>query len=191
MVGSHQKKFIFFHLYKVAGSSLRHVLEKYQDFKAPKHFPPSRWINKHGRRLFDSYYTFAFVRNPWDWQVSLYFYMLKDKKHHQHDLAKSFRNFDEYIDWRVHHDCKSQYLWLSDNYDENSPISLNFVGRFEALHEDFNWLANHLNIQGVIPHLNKSDHVSYKQYYNHLTWKMIEDAYAIDIKTFNYQNDFL
>ena len=47
MIGSHKNKFIFFHLYKVAGTSMRGVLNNYQEFdRTPPHIKPSEYINK-------------------------------------------------------------------------------------------------------------------------------------------------
>ena len=191
MIGSHRKKFIFFHLYKVAGTSLRNILTPYQDFSMSKHDNPSMFLNKFGRELYDKYYTFAFVRNPWDWQVSLYFYMLKDVSHHQHNLMKSFNgDFSKYIYWRVNEDCKPQYMFLSENNDLISPITLDFIGRFESLNDDFNKIKNNLSLDGSLPHLNKTNHKKYKEYYTPETWSMIEKAYKIDIDHFGYNENY-
>ena len=48
------------------------------------------------KKVFEEYFKFGFVENPWDWQVSLYTFMLKDAKHHQHEFVKSLKDFDEY-----------------------------------------------------------------------------------------------
>ena len=45
--------------------------------------------------LFQSYFKFAFVRNPWSWQVSLYEFGKQDTKHFQHELLNKF-DFRDY-----------------------------------------------------------------------------------------------
>ena len=86
MTGSHSKKFIFFHLYKVAGCSLVNAIAPFADFRSehPHTKPFEVLADPEGKKLFEEYYTFAFVRNPWDWQVSLYEFMRGDDSHFQH-----------------------------------------------------------------------------------------------------------
>ena len=43
--------------------------------------------------------------------------MLKDKNHHQHKLIKGFKDFDEYIDWRVNKDLHLQKDFFYDILD--------------------------------------------------------------------------
>ena len=187
MIISDSKKFIFFHLYKTAGTSLSHILNKYKNPQQDsKHYKVGDYIKIMGREKYDNFFTFGFVRNPWDWQVSLYHYMLMDKGHFQHKLVKSFKNYDDYIDWRVHEDCKPQYTFFSEGVDLTSPITLDFVGRFQKLNEDVNFIKNKLYIDGNLPHLVKSNHTHYKDYYNEKTKKIISEAYAKDIEFFNY-----
>src|SRR4051812_8912952 len=125
MILSHEKKFIFIHIYKVAGTSIRRLLDKYNDKKFSD-FPVTDnikfWFARHYRPLsgyslehvrakeiqemispgqFEEYFKFSFVRNPWDWQVSLYHFMLQDKTHRQHKLIRKMKNFDEYLNWRI------------------------------------------------------------------------------------------
>ena len=186
MILSDKKKFIFFHLYKTAGTSLSQVLKKYANPTTMKHYKVGPYLKEHGREKYDKFYTFGFVRNPWDWQVSLYYYMLMDRGHFQHQLVKSFKTYEDYLDWRVHEDCKPQYTFFSENSDVSSPITLNFVGKFEKLQDNFNLLKNKLGIEGIMPHLVKTNHKPYKEFYDEKTKKMIGDAYEKDVKYFNY-----
>tara|TARA_R110000824_G_scaffold282940_4_gene471213 strand:- start:7618 stop:8274 length:657 start_codon:yes stop_codon:yes gene_type:complete len=191
MIVSHTKKFIFFHLYKVAGTSIRKSLEKY---KAPintvPHIKPAlvkdQLFNGYkGEFLLKEYFKFSFVRNPWDWQVSLYFFMLRDKAHWQYNIIKNM-NFEEYLDWRVNEDCKPQYMFLSENADLTSPINIDFIGKYEYLNSDFNKICEVLNLDSQLPHLNKTNHQNYTTYYTDKTRKMVEEAFKIDIDYFGY-----
>src|SRR4051794_37346885 len=110
MLLSYEHRFIFIHVYKVAGTSVVAALEPFA------HRPEKLFVNRllskfnhllgthltwphhklkifndHVKALdlkralpaaiFDNYFKFAFVRNPWDWQVSLYHYMKQESKH--------------------------------------------------------------------------------------------------------------
>ena len=81
MLISKQKKFVFVHVQKTGGTSLRQVLKS--------HAPDARkWHGKHGhasdaiaeigRAEWERYFSFAFVRNPWDRLVSWYA-MIQDR----------------------------------------------------------------------------------------------------------------
>ncbi len=133
--------------------------------------------------IFNSYYKFAFVRNPWDWQVSLYFYMRKTKRHFQHDLIKNM-SFEEYIFWRVNHDLVSQSAQIGDGQGK---ILVDFIGRFENMKTDFENICVSLSIDARLPHKNRSRHAPYQEYYNARTSQMVKEAFAEDIARFNYE----
>lgn len=199
---SHSKKFIFFHNYKVAGSSISNVLSKYEPHywirtvlraaRYKTYHPALANFTQHAsaidvRKLvdpetFDSYYKFTFVRNPWDWQVSLYHYMLQKKNHFQHDLIKGM-NFEDYIDWRVNHNLKTQCQRFKDS-DGNTLVD--FIGRFENLEDDFGKVCDLLSIERRLPHKNPSKHQTYRDYYNDRTRELVRDAFADDIALFDY-----
>jgi hypothetical protein len=208
MILSHSKKFIFVHVYKVAGISIRQVLQPYHDMTA-KDFPWymnlkfkigdryqlfSDWAINHIRAReikkylpvneFNEYFKFCFVRNPWDWQVSLYHFMLQYKKHPQHKLIANMKTFDEYIEWRIENDFELQKDFI---YDENDNILMDFVGRFESLQEDFNEICLRLEIPTVeLPYANKSSHKPFREYYNAHTIRLVREAFREDIELLNY-----
>ncbi len=208
MILSHQKKFIYIHVYKVAGTSIRSVLQEYDDMKKSD-FPLnenikfnlgkrftflSRWAIDHIKlkrvrellpeNVFNDYFKFAFVRNPWDWQVSLYHYMLQYKVHPQHKLISKMKSFDEYIEWRINEDLELQKDFL---YDDEGNLLVDYVGKFENLQEDFNTICTRIPIsQSALPVANTSKHTHYKEYYNKHTRDLISKAFKKDIETFNY-----
>ncbi|MBZ9632350.1 sulfotransferase family protein [Salegentibacter sp. LM13S] len=207
MVISHSKKFIFIHNYKVAGTSIQHALDCFNNnnsidvnfYKRLKTFlgiPPSFYSKtfpghikanelrtRIPSKIFNSYYKFGFVRNPWDWQVSLYTFMLMEKNHHQHELIKSFKNFDEYIDWRVHNDLRLQKSFF---YSDDEFL-MDFVGKFESLNADFQKICDHLSIKSDLPYLNSSrKEKEFLHFYSKASLEMIDQAFREDISLFGY-----
>src|SRR3989339_698747 len=114
MITSHSHKFIFIHVYKVAGSSMESVLNKYEPryvyfikkiyrklgWNISDHITAMELRNKINVNIFNNYFKFAFVRNPFDWQVSLFCFARKNKKHHQHEMINKM-TFDFYIDYII------------------------------------------------------------------------------------------
>jgi hypothetical protein len=206
---SHRKQFIFLHNYKVAGTSIRGALKKYNNRSFlvsafpdqvrfltnsfPKvyskdfdHHVSARDLQKQiSSDIFDSYYKFGFVRNPWDWQISLYRYMLKRPNHAQHEIAKGFKDFKEYLDWRVHEDLNLQKEFF---FSEDGENLTDFIGKMETLNSDFDKICKQINVNASLSHLNpsrkKDDPIS--NYYDEDDVQLIAEAFAEDIKLFDY-----
>lgn len=209
MVISHSKKFLFVHNYKVAGTSLRRSLRRFdvkswlksplQDkwlmisgqapkifsYNFPTHDTALELKEKLPTEVFDSYYKFGFVRNPWDWQVSLYYFMLKNKKHYQHELISSMKDFDEYIRWRVKNEVRLQKRFFFDN---DGTCIVDYIGKIENLEEELQKIGDTLGVKLRMHHLNKSrDDNKYKKMYTQETLDMVTKAFAEDIETFGYE----
>src|SRR5690606_19997000 len=87
MILSHRYKFIFICNGKTGTSSIESVLLPYheghefevgvQGLFHKKHIPPTALKGILGERVWEEYFVFCFVRNPWDWFVSQYFWNQK------------------------------------------------------------------------------------------------------------------
>ncbi len=203
MIISHSKKFIFVHVFKVAGNNIRTELNKYNHTRSKKNtflsfiglypsiyssdFDSHITANDIRRRLnpkiFNAYYKFAFVRNPWDWQVSLYHYTKQNKDHFQHNIIKDM-SFDEYLHWRVNYDQRHQKDFV---YNERGELLVNFIGKLENLQNDFDLVCTKLKIpKRKLTVKNSSIHKDYRYYYNEELIKLVQEAFAEDIRLFNY-----
>jgi hypothetical protein len=206
MLLSRKHKFIFIHVYKNAGTSITNALLPFaagkwqwlasRAFKKlnvsapfdpspfPMHSKAPEIMQAMGREAFDSYFSFAIVRNPWDWQVSLYNYMRKDPIHPQHELAKTFGSFDEYIRWR----CKEEVRYQKDFiYSDDNQLLVDFVGRFERLDEDFHTICSRIGITASLPKLNVSNETPYRKFYTEETQDLVRRAFDPDIKLLGYE----
>jgi uncharacterized protein YozE (UPF0346 family) len=132
---------------------------------------------------YDKFYTFAFVRNPWDWEVSFYHYVLSRKNHAQHEQVKAMGNFEKYIEWKVNSNIDLQKNFVTD---DSGKVIVDFIGRYENLSEDFQIVCDKLNLNASLPHANKSQRKTYQKYYNPHTRKVLEECYQEDIEFFNY-----
>lgn len=203
MLISEKYKFIFIHIYKNAGTSINGALLPFtssipflpvllskfrirlrQSQPYESHIHTSELIKKLGEERFKSYYSFAFIRNPWDWQVSLYSFMLKDKTHRQHNLISDFKEFEEYIEWR----CRKEIRYQKDFiYNDDGKLLVNFVGRYENLEDDFRTVCSEIGVSRKLPKLNVSDKKPYQEYYNRKTIALVKEAFSPDIELFEYE----
>lgn len=207
MLISEKHRFIFIHIYKNAGTSItaallpfatniwlyraNSILRKY-GISIPHYVDPhpyeghitaSELISRIGQSTFRTYFSFAIVRNPWDWQVSFYTFMLRNTHHHQHELTKNFRNFDEYIKWRCTEELRYQKDFV---FSPDGTKLVDFIGRYEQLEDDFRSICSRIGISTHLPRLNVSKMKPYRDYYNKETIELVQRTFAPDIELFGY-----
>ncbi len=209
---NHKKKFIFFHLYKCGGKSLRKVLneeingsEELQGVHSlPRdmrfHFEKNLSLKK-----YDSYYKFTIIRNPFDFLVSTYFYAKKHKNHFMHiEIERRNMTMEEFIPYymnlRIQHfkvapigrpfgsnKVVTLMDWITDT---NGDEIVDFIGKLEDIDKDQKIIFEKLGLPSqVIPVLDKSQirENDYRQYYTDKSREMVEKYFAKDLKRFNYE----
>jgi hypothetical protein len=205
MLISYHKKFLFVHIFKTAGTSITNCLSPF--CYRPESTRPSNWIaflstnwkkihqvpiKKHATvleirtliapEIFDRVFKFTFVRNPWDWQVSLYHYILEHPENCGHAETKAMGSFRNFVFSRE----KSDFTQTGCLVDEAGKLLVDFVGRFENLEVDFQTICNRVGINATLPHINKSDRLGYRDYYDEETRALTARLYAEDIERFGY-----
>ena len=172
MIVSSQRQFVFVHIFKTAGTSIKRAIRRYampawheganfvfKRIGIPQFGPPSRGdhfnasdlIGEIGRKEFNRFFSFAFVRNPWDWELSHYRYICKHPSHRDHEEVAKLGHFSEYARWRCDGRFHSQESFLL----HNGQMVLDFVGRFENLESDFGHVCRQLHIPFRLPRLNR------------------------------------
>jgi hypothetical protein len=135
-------------------------------------------------------YKFAFIRNPYDRTVSLYFYMKKIK---EIPLDESFLRFCQRL---VSQGCPPlgiyNYVGLSQCHPQVRWLEhtkLDFIGRFENIEQDFQGLLDGLNLEQItLSKLNENrfEHQNYDDYYCPTSKAIVEEFYQEDFQAFNY-----
>jgi hypothetical protein len=161
-------------LYSLRGYNHGHI--KARELKAP--LPPD---------VFDTFFKFAFVRNPWDWQVSIYHYIRQRTDHPDHEFYRSLHTFDAYLDWQIN--TKGAELQSEFVLSESGDMLVDFVGRYERLAEDFAAVCDRIGIECCLPHVNRSSHGDFRDYYTPDMRELVEEVYKADIELFGYQFD--
>lgn len=218
MIISHSHRFIFFHVAKTGGMSIRSTLQAYGE--EPERFkikrPPQLKAGKPNpfyevwealllhataadtrqelpAEVFNTYYKFAIVRNPWDWQVSMYHFILKETTHIKHELVKGMSGFEEYLEWVIEtpkpYPKGATKLQRDVITDGEGKLLVDFVGRYETLAQDFARICGRIGVQAQLPHVNRSARCDYQAYYNRQTAQLVADHFAPDIELLGYTFD--
>jgi hypothetical protein len=114
--------------------------------------------------------------------------MLGLESHHQHQLVKSLKDFDEYIEWRVDKDLHLQ----KDFFYESDTCLVDFIGKMESLNDDFGVVLNKIGVESTLPHLNKSrKDGGFMKYYSQKSIDIVSEAFRADIELFGYETPVL
>ena len=218
MLISDSNRFLFIHIGKTGGMSMRSALQPFA--VEPEKFVirrPARMVGDRPNPLytvwetlllhvkardakrelphgvFDSLFKFAFVRNPWDLQVSMYHFILREPKAPRHGEVKALGGFEAFIDWvaatpdpfpKGITKLQGDMITSSDG-----KMLMDFIGTYENLERDFAYIGQKIGIDAVLPRVNQSRHNDYRTYYNARTRELVAHHFKQDIELFGYTFD--
>lgn len=215
MLLSHKHNFLFIHIAKTGGTSVRAALNhlRWRDPWYVPQFICSKLSHLTGHRLgskfprhakaiaaremlpkafFDQLYKFAFVRNPWDLQVSSFHHIRRERPH----LMNGIDDFENFLKWKLNPQRPYQYhidtsIERQSDYliDLQGTVIVNFIGRYENLQDDFHQVCRDVNIRPIdLPYKRKAtDRENYRQYYNDDTAERVAVHFKRDIELFGYE----
>lgn len=218
MLLSPRYKFLFVHIAKTGGTSVRAALERVR-WRDPWYwlmFPCHRLSHLTGHKLgtkfprhskviaaqemlprefFDGLFKFAFVRNPWDLQVSSFHHIRRERPHY----LQGRDSFADFLRWKLDPERPYQFhidtsIERQSDYliDLRGNLIVDFVGRYERLHEDFGTACQRIGIPcPALPHRRQATDRSkdYRSYYDDTTRLLVAEHFLDDIERFGYGFD--
>lgn len=212
MIISHKYKCIAVHIPKSAGSSINRLFweldpQSKENLNKIVQNPPYGHISAKeirrivGDEVYDSYFKFSFIRNPYSWFKSYYLYRLREgwpkgtemynkvgwlTEGHGHlphpingeigiDHFMKCYAFGRY--WLGQADGFQQVGWLNDDID--------YIGLFENLDDEFEVIKNKIGLPSdvKIPFVNKA--LTKKVYLNSDVHQLISVLFKDDIQLYN------
>ncbi len=218
MLLSVKYRFLYVHIAKTGGTSMRAALQKLR-WRDPYYWPMflcSRMSHLTGHRIgtkfprhakailakeslprefFEELFKFAFVRNPWDLQVSSFHHIRRERPHQLqgHDDFESFLRFklDPERPYQYHIDTSIE---LQSDYlvDLHGNVIVDFIGRYERLADDFAHACERIGIATPeMPHRRQANdrNKDYRGYYTDETAELVARHFQRDIELLNYRFD--
>jgi len=213
-------RFIFMHVPKVAGTSMEDALLNVEGTERPSwyHLRRERIIARKLRDNLD-YHFFMFVRNPWDRVVSTYRHSMRNRiNRHKIDKPKPLPDRVRFVSFREyvialhrkfflgkpaecltefdHHHTRRQTIYVPNPDKKYFRVRLKgeveniFIGRFEQLNEDFNYITNLIGLGNLeLPQRDwgSEGKVDYKEWYVDETREIVAETYKKDIEMFGYE----
>lgn len=170
--------------------------------KSGKH---SRLITAHSDVMnLKDVYTFGFVRNPYERVVSSYFLhsdsvLINYWRSEYTDDWHQPKNFKDYLEFLLTQDLNPEDMFTSEQtllaseqhpflIDEEKKIRADFIGKVENLQDDLDFVCEKIGTPKVkVPHVNKTDHKHYTEYYDKEDVDTVSALYQRDIELFDYK----
>lgn len=188
------KKTIFVHITKTAGTSVALTL-----FGAlPYHYRAWEYRVIFGRKDFKDYFKFAYVRNPWDRLYSAFSFLKgggwddKDKQWAEKNLH-DIDDFNDFVnDWLTPERLYAHmHFWPQSDFicDNKNQAMIDYLAYFEAISEDFDYIAQRIGCTESLQHTNASKRQGYREVYTQEARRKVALLYASDISNFGYTFD--
>jgi hypothetical protein len=219
MLLSYRYRFLFIHIAKTGGTSIRTALRPYRwgwpytgalmlcslmsQMTRPRHILGIKFP-RHAKAIaaqemlpdtfYDSLFKFTVVRNPWDLQVSSYHHLRREHPEVVKDLPdfRSFllHKFDPRRERDFLLDISRERQWHYIT-DHNGASIIDFVARYESLANHYAEICQRIGIPGpTLPHQRQAtDRGDYRDYYDQELQEMVAEHYAEDIRRFGYSFD--
>lgn len=206
---SHKYKCVFIHIPKCAGQSMEKALGK-KNVKRWHRRVPHRV--KHGRpnyvgnsKYWNNYFTFTFVRNPWDRVVSAFFFdkgfalnhmngqkVVMNKRRHliKNGLLSKMGDvelFRDVIKNKLEKYSKQKLRIYTPQIKWIDGFEYDFIGRVENIKDDWENVCSAIGEKLEIVHMNRSDRKEYNTYYDNNSKDLVYKIYKKEIKTFKYE----
>ncbi len=218
MLLSVKHRFLFVHIAKTGGTSVRAALQA-QRWRDPWYWPMflcSRLSHLSGHRIatklprhakvvaakellpkefFDQLFKFAFVRNPWDLQVSSFHHIRRERPQY----LSGHEDFAAFLRWKLDPERPYQYhidtsIESQTDYliDLSGRVVVDFIGRYERLGEDFAEACRLIGMPApALPHQRqaRARQKDYRGYYTDETAELVARHFARDIEILGYGFD--
>jgi len=156
-------------------------------YKNPGH-PTATEVKNDYSEEWERYWTFSFVRNPFEKAVSDYLW----RKRLIGTEQVSFREFMERVDDPSRDDPEGIVPFPRTNwpiYTINDFVAVDFVGRHERFRKHLQYALNEVGVPFDEKKLTKSKQgksYDYREYYDEETFEIVQHLYANEIQRFNY-----
>jgi len=180
---NHKHKFIFIHIPKNAGTSIRNSfqIEGYDKKVVNKPYPHnscSEIKNYCGETVWEAFYKFAVIRNPYERLVS-YYHFHKSPQYRYPALANKY-SFSEWLKRGLDNNLKKTQ---SDYLD----VEINQIATFDTLQDDFNLFCDSIGIpKYILPKYNVSKHEHWETYYSDDDKKLVYGIFKEDFDRFGF-----
>lgn len=163
--------------------SLRDYLRLYRERKC-RFYSHSKAVEVKkyvGDKIWNSYYKFTVVRNPWDRLVSEYYWAIRNKP--------SPPDLDTFIERRL---AKARNVHKPSLYLIDDRIAVDRICRFENLTDDLEGVRQHLDIPEPLElpktkHKSRTEKSHYREVLNGEQRDKIAEVYKRDIELFGYE----
>jgi len=205
MIVSHRHRFIFAAIPKTGTHSVRAALRQHlgpEDIEqvglfVDKRFPfPELAQLRHGHlglaqvrpflgeEVFDSYFKFAFVRNPFDRFVSYCAFVSRETDHFRSDPRGVMRHVLFEMQPMEHILFQPQYRQL---VDAEGKLLTDHVGRVERMQASYDEICSRIGIPTTpLEQVNSTGRGGYRDYYDQALIDGVAALYRRDLELFGY-----
>lgn len=178
----HQYKAIQMHIGRTGGTSIEIAFGfRLKDMtQNEQHWRPRQIIAAESLDVWNNYFKFSFVRNPWDRVVSKFFF--------ERDVIKRLAPdcpFEQFVS-QLQKEHGRWSPWDQTSWFQGRLREFDFVGRFETLREDFQYICTQIDADLALPHRVRTDHEHYSVYYDDRLRNRVAKMAKADIKAFGY-----
>lgn len=209
---SNKYKCIYVHIPKCAGNSIEYafghdrnrkdILDINEQTYTDISHNTATEIKEHhtNEEQWSSYFKFAIVRNPFDRLVSSYNFVCEKTKYRKFRDNMPFKDFvfrkgvfgntfSPSIIIKKRDKCCQRMPSHRYIYDENDNLLVDYVGKFENLQKEWDFICKQLKVKLELGHHNECspNNKHYRDYYDEETKRFVTEACKKDLEIFGYE----